>query len=1334
MPRKRRTPQRCSNEPDPQQRLDPNFAGGAAILPDGIIRNSFAIGEDIHPGECLRNLQEMFQGKLDADVIHMVLTECEFNVNNALEALFTLLPQDSTATTSGDLLSAATSTFRSPSNDLSPSTSSESLAGGENIVTSEAEVHKSSEESERESILGVDFGRPPSAEQTEPTPLFSSLARYVNAPPFVPCLPKPQSSSTDACASTKPDGTAASSSSNFSVGCGDEVKVNAQQPSSSSSSKEYEDVQNLVSNGEQVLVLIRGLPGSGKSTLAEKLRGRNGVVLSADHFFYRKGVYVFDRMRLSEAHEWNKRRASRAIQDGRSPVVIDNTNVEVWEMMPYVALALRARYRVVVLEPDTPWKFNPKQLTRRNTHGVPRRNIESMLERYDRSVTAESLCRTFGFFPTESVAASPASSSARSSVDHPVRATTESPARDMVHTVQESGAPDTAAQKASSGLETISLKDLMALVQDDSEGSGSRSRQNSDSWSSGQDVNDWEDATEHDDDFLWTASKSAASRTRSALMAEDVLSEEPELTDSESEADDVPTEPSIAVDPEVLPLEEACPSVQEPTDCTDLLAHGSPKPQRERLTKSTTGFVKVENPFLLEKFPEFSEPWDPRERASPVDDDTPKPQRCRGSPRRTSGDRAQSSSPVPDIAHTVPRAAESSRHARSAVQRPLFGLEKVVRSNTWTFPEFAVYEPPPADPSDLTEARSERKDASSSTDGSDFALVQKILNGESDELAVLVGKCPVTNDPPDYEALFPLYRSNTVERSTDTNDLPTNDLDFADRLALLQQCIPGVSSPDLEDIFQRCHGDHVWAADLLLESNVSCDLQPLVIEEDGDSPKPPEQDKEVAVVPVVPGLVSPVTLLPGTSATQLIAIEMPIPPVTRVPEPVEISAIIPTEEQSLPSTSELPEEQQKPAVTSSDTIVNDRSSDSFPGSSARARKSAGREFTFTLDHSFACQLVDAFGSEGLHVSLDAFSHQDLSVTISNDMAKELHRLWMETLRSALKREEEEIMEMWSALPLDEPASQAQASVENNRKETSPEVDCSPHPTLNDDLRWSKAPHEMSFREIMEMEAELEKKRKDWTKNNAYMDMATKLKHKQLYERFPGVDRQALDDIFVASNYSLIQSISTINETLGMASEEENVEEYERKIVELVALESMRPEDHDNEWQPVVEGHEDLYDRLQLVGDYDVIRREATVHYHMRQEAFRKAKEAYHRGMKTVAAFYSQQGRAYAQKMREANERASEKLVQLRNAGSDDNSLDLHGLHVQEAIQVLKNFVKLKKREAWCLQKKVVLRIITGRGAHSALNIPKVKFAVEGFLLSSQLNYKEVQAGMFHVTL
>lgn len=392
-----------------------------------------------------------------------------------------------------------------------------------------------------------------------------------------------------------------------------------------------------------------------------------------------------------------------------------------------------------------------------------------------------------------------------------------------------------------------------------------------------------------------------------------------------------------------------------------------------------------------------------------------------------------------------------------------------------------------------------------------------------------------------------------------------------------------------------------------------------------------------------------------------------------------------------------------------------------------------REFTFHLDHSFACQLVETFGSEGLHVSMDAFRSVDLNVTISSEIARQIHQLWMDTLKQRMSKEEDEMLEM-AANSHESELQHSQTGGEGSSKESAPDI-AVPPPALHHDPRWSKAPHEMSFREIMEMEAALEEKRKDWTKNNTYMDMATKLKLKQLYEKFPGVDRQALDEIFVASNYSLIQSVLTINETLGVAPEENDMENIEKQIVDLVEMESMSEQEADDSaWQPVVEGHEDMYDRLRLVGDYDVIRREATVHYHMRQESFRKAKEAYHRGMKTVAAFYSQQGRAYAEKMREANERASWKLLQLRNAQSDDNTLDLHGLHVQEAIQVLKNYVKLKKRESWCLQKKQTLRIITGRGAHSAQNIPKVKFAVESYLLSSQLNYREVQAGMFHVML
>ncbi|KAH8041637.1 hypothetical protein HPB51_017082 [Rhipicephalus microplus] len=1007
---------------------------GDDIQPDGIIRNNFAIGEDIHPAECLRNIQEMFDGKLDADVIHMVLTECEFNVNNALEALFTLLPQESGA-------SAASVIHPLQSRNLSPSTSSESIGAGENIVTSEAEVHKSSEERE---LLCLSFGRFPKS---------------------------PDSSVLPAC----------------------------------------------------------------------------------------------------------------------TPLEIQETSAS-----------------------ESPSKPRDK---------IP---LELPLEAHQNPST---------------------SSSEKTST----------------------AAPE----------ETISLGDLIALVQNDSEESGSRSRQNSDSWSSGHDGNDSEDGTERDDDFLWASRKALSSLTQSNVSVNEAILEERDAPEQEAscrletELEEIKEE-SECSDTVVEAVTDAWPDVIEERE------DNKPKPPRDS-PRHLGGSARGDNTPIMEILADFTAPWEhsPEETLGSLTN-TPREQRFRRgkvNPKMTSENSVDTSRQI-ESPHTVPKVAETSKQKHSSARGPIFGLEKVVRSSTWTFPEFNVFEPALLE-TEVKNSACAYTDASTYADPADFVVVGKVLLGESDELRVVGARDPAEMLDEECIHLAPAYKPNTLARSTDTDDLPTDDLDDEGKLLLLQQCMPGVRPPDLEDIFQHCHGDHVWAADLLLDSNVACDLQPLVINEECDadttrSPSSKSQHPEALASSVVPA---------GN------------------------------------------EEKHDETLAKTAHTVKEPADKKLKKSSIKTflprPENVDREFTFHLDHSFACQLVETFGSEGLHVSMDAFRSVDLNVTISSEIARQIHQLWMDTLKQRMSKEEDEMLEM-AANSHESELQHSQTGGEGSSKESAPDI-AVPPPALHHDPRWSKAPHEMSFREIMEMEAALEEKRKDWTKNNTYMDMATKLKLKQLYEKFPGVDRQALDEIFVASNYSLIQSVLTINETLGVAPEENDMENIEKQIVDLVEMESMSEQEADDSaWQPVVEGHEDMYDRLRLVGDYDVIRREATVHYHMRQESFRKAKEAYHRGMKTVAAFYSQQGRAYAEKMREANERASWKLLQLRNAQSDDNTLDLHGLHVQEAIQVLKNYVKLKKRESWCLQKKQTLRIITGRGAHSAQNIPKVKFAVESYLLSSQL--------------
>lgn len=131
------------------------------------------------------------------------------------------------------------------------------------------------------------------------------------------------------------------------------------------------------------LIIIRGLPGAGKSTLAKSLT--RYIHFEADMFW--GDPYVFDRDRLSEAHEWCETRVAKTLEDlitnprdDIDGVVVSNTFTATWEMSAYFTTAMFLDLempQVILVQGDYG-----------SIHGVPDEVVERMRSRlmYDVSL------------------------------------------------------------------------------------------------------------------------------------------------------------------------------------------------------------------------------------------------------------------------------------------------------------------------------------------------------------------------------------------------------------------------------------------------------------------------------------------------------------------------------------------------------------------------------------------------------------------------------------------------------------------------------------------------------------------------------------------------------------------------------------------------------------------------------------------------------------------------------------------------------------------------------------------------------------------------------------
>lgn len=117
---------------------------------------------------------------------------------------------------------------------------------------------------------------------------------------------------------------------------------------------------------EKILYIMRGVPGSGKSTAARILVPQSQI-FSTDEFWGPE--YNFDIKRLGEAHNWNQQRVKNAMEQGITPIAVDNTNVSSREVKPYVQMAKAHGYEIIFKESVHPiWLRTAEYLKDKITH------------------------------------------------------------------------------------------------------------------------------------------------------------------------------------------------------------------------------------------------------------------------------------------------------------------------------------------------------------------------------------------------------------------------------------------------------------------------------------------------------------------------------------------------------------------------------------------------------------------------------------------------------------------------------------------------------------------------------------------------------------------------------------------------------------------------------------------------------------------------------------------------------------------------------------------------------------------------------------------------------
>ncbi|KAL6986690.1 Polyadenylate-binding protein-interacting protein 7 [Sarracenia purpurea var. burkii] len=161
--------------------------------------------------------------------------------------------------------------------------------------------------------------------------------------------------------------------------------------------------------------------------------------------------------------------------------------------------------------------------------------------------------------------------------------------------------------------------------------------------------------------------------------------------------------------------------------------------------------------------------------------------------------------------------------------------------------------------------------------------------------------------------------------------------------------------------------------------------------------------------------------------------------------------------------------------------------------------------------------------------------------------------------------------------------------------------------------------------------------------------------------------------------------------------------------------------------------------------YSEMREEARDHARLRNVYFEQARQAYLMGNKALAKELSVKGQLHNMHMKAAHGKAQESIFRQRNPASaemqgngrgQERIIDLHGLHVSEAIHVLKRELMLSRSAARSAEQRLRVYICVGTGHHTrgSRTPSRLPIAVQRYLLEEGLDYSEPQPGLLRVVI